>query len=414
MVCRISILVILLLTYVIDKSSHHLISAVAPAACTALFIWGCQTGIEKHSLFDVIARWVGRRSYSIYLIHWPLIVLWKIATDYSLSVGDVILLAMLTLVGGAVLYETVEKKFRFHSGRSKHFKVNVLVGTFASLLAICFVGAHYWGMNGLQDRIPQEMQAYARGLDKEWEARQRTLRTGRCNLPPNTFTFETYDANFCSNPPTGKRSYFIIGDSFASDAYLVFSKAYPDLYFGQLTMPGCLLQLPKRFEDNKQVDCMRLYQLALEKLIDGSKYAGVILASNWAHGHYYKIEDFYTFFKGKKIDVYLIGQRIRFQNALPSILSTSPSLEPGVERARYLIREHEFMVNENIRQKVDGKMNFIDFIELQCQRECSIVDDQGRILYLDDSHLSMAGAQLLAARLKERFPRIDDMKSLER
>jgi len=120
-----SILALLLLTYVINHSSYYLVSAVAPAACTALFIWACQSSPDSHSLFARATQWVGRRSYSIYLVHWPLIVLWKIATDYSLSTADVIVLLTLSVAAGALLHETVEKKFRFHSGRSNHFKANI-------------------------------------------------------------------------------------------------------------------------------------------------------------------------------------------------------------------------------------------------------------------------------------------------
>ncbi|MBC9252587.1 hypothetical protein A9179_20170 [Pseudomonas alcaligenes] len=409
-----SIFFILLLAYFITHSSRYLISAVAPAVCTSTFIWACQSSTNSQSFFTRLTQWIGRRSYSIYLVHWPLIVLWKIATDYSLSIADTGVLLTLTIVGGALLHESVEKKFRFHSGRSSHFKANTLAMTFASMLAICFIGAHYWGMDGLKSRVPQEMQIFSKGLDKEWESRQTALRTGRCNLPPNTFTYKTYDADYCSNPPKGKRSYLIIGDSFASDAYLVFSKAYPDIYFGQLTLPGCLLQLPKRFENQKQAECIHLYQLALDNLVNNPNYTGIILSSNWAHGHYYKIEDFYSFFKTKKLDIYLIGQRIRFHNSLPSILSSSTSMKLGIERANHLIREHEFMVNENIRKKIDGKLNFVDFIKLQCPDQCSIVDSNNQMLYLDDSHLSMAGAQLIASRIKEQFPNIEDLKTLTR
>ncbi len=406
-----SILALLLLTYVINHSSYYLVSAVAPAACTALFIWACQSSPDSHSLFARATQWVGRRSYSIYLVHWPLIVLWKIATDYSLSTADVIVLLTLSVAAGALLHETVEKKFRFHSGRSNHFKANILAGTFASMLAICFVGAHYWGMDGLKDRIPQEIQALSQGLDKEWKTRQAALRTGQCNLTLNTFTFKTYKPEICSNPPQNKKSYLIVGDSYASDAYLVFSKAYPDLYFGQLTIPGCLLQLSENIENSKHPECMLLYKYALEELANKESYDGVIVSSNWTHEKYENIENIYNFLKSKNIDTYIIGQRIKFQNTLPSILSTSTSLELGVKRANHLIRKHDFIVNENIRRRVAGKLNFIDFIKLQCPDQCDIIKNN-KVLYLDDSHLSMAGAQLISSRIRAQFPKLEDMKTL--
>lgn len=88
------------------------------------------------------ARWVGDRSYSIYLWHWPLIVLWDLdATPFTdQSITRVVILAA-TVVLSAVSYELVEKPLRNVAvlRPTKHAVAFLGVATLTGFLAVSWI-----------------------------------------------------------------------------------------------------------------------------------------------------------------------------------------------------------------------------------------------------------------------------------
>ena len=69
-------------------SGPYLLNAVLPAIAAALFIWSSEAKVIKTVFASPPMRWLGKRSYSIYLVHWPLMVMWPLATDFELSATE--------------------------------------------------------------------------------------------------------------------------------------------------------------------------------------------------------------------------------------------------------------------------------------------------------------------------------------
>ena len=47
----------------------------------------------------------------------------------------------------------------------------------------------------------------------------------------------------------------------------------------------------------------------------------------------------------------------------------------------------------------------IDILELQCPKKvCEIIDGSKNILYLDDTHFSLEGIDLMGSKIKARYP----------
>lgn len=81
--------------------------------------------------------YVGKASYAIYLVHWPLIVLYKWATGFDLSGIEMVGLLVLSLLVGAALHHGVEKPLRY--ARFEVPRLNpiwVRSSVFASLLVL--------------------------------------------------------------------------------------------------------------------------------------------------------------------------------------------------------------------------------------------------------------------------------------
>lgn len=89
-------------------------AALLPTVGTCLVLLGGRTGPRS---FDALAsprpiQRLGDISYSVYLWHWPLVVLAPVALDRDLTVLDTLVLLVLTLVLSELSYRFIEQPFR--------------------------------------------------------------------------------------------------------------------------------------------------------------------------------------------------------------------------------------------------------------------------------------------------------------
>lgn len=99
-----------------------------------------------------LARWIGDRSYSIYLWHWPLIVFYQAMTP---EVGwvDGVGLTALTLILSHLSYEYVEQYYRHPQKKREWIPASLTATSLASFAAFGF-GAQAWFAS--QASLPQQ------------------------------------------------------------------------------------------------------------------------------------------------------------------------------------------------------------------------------------------------------------------
>ena len=69
-----------------------------------------QGKLGKYLLENKPVVWVGRLSYSLYLVHWPIIVLYRYATGPEFTELETAMLLVATLLAGAAMHYGVERK----------------------------------------------------------------------------------------------------------------------------------------------------------------------------------------------------------------------------------------------------------------------------------------------------------------
>lgn len=99
-----------------DTTAYPGSAAALPVVASALLIAGgtaTQGGIAESILGIRVMQWLGARSYSLYLWHWPLLVIAAQSAGHGLSVWQNLAWVGVAIVASALTYSLVENPVRF-------------------------------------------------------------------------------------------------------------------------------------------------------------------------------------------------------------------------------------------------------------------------------------------------------------
>jgi peptidoglycan/LPS O-acetylase OafA/YrhL len=140
------------------------LNAVAPVLGSAFLVWPRSTSWSGQILSMAPLRWLGLISYSLYLWHWPLIVLFRHwANSATPTAAEAISLTALSIALGWISWRFIEQPFR-RSGRPI---ISIPVGIGAATAAAA-VGLVVLVNHGFDRRIGSDMTALS-SLDVMWQ-----------------------------------------------------------------------------------------------------------------------------------------------------------------------------------------------------------------------------------------------------
>jgi hypothetical protein len=310
---------------------------------------------------------------------------------------------MISIATGALLYAFVEKPFRFTADKTPFQRSRSLAVT-AMLFAVCAIGgAHYWALGGFPGRMAPEFRKYA-SMQREWDRRLKAVRLDVCNFTEDK-PLQSYDSKECATPPGDRRAYMIIGDSYAADAYLFLPRAYPDIYFGQLSLPGCPLNAPSKLKFGPARGwCAKFYKRAF-RIARENGFDGVVFTSNWSAERNDIIDALIRWSERNDLDAVFLSARPRFKQRIPVIVTSSMNQAQAERRAAAALPPTSKKLAAAMDAKYGSQVKVVNMYKAMCGDDrCSVFDDQGRILYMDDSHVSVDGAKWLALRFRQTYP----------
>lgn len=174
-------------------------AALVPVAGTMLIIASDRR--KKSLLSSMVVQYLGSRSYSIYLWHWPIIVYIRYLDQFTwpVVVGGMIL----TIVMGEVSYRFVEGPVRGILQSAPRAKAAALSMVPVLLLLGTAIGVY--ANSGVISRAPKEARAVIEGtftVQKDWRF-------------PATCSPSRDSVALCRAGPAGEARHLVIGDSHA-------------------------------------------------------------------------------------------------------------------------------------------------------------------------------------------------------
>lgn len=188
--------------------------ALIPSAGAFLVLLACHPTASSLLLANPVAAWLGRVSYSLYLVHWPPIVLYRVITLESLSTASQIALGGITAGLAVLLHYGVERRFYRRAINTQHGwkgvpRVSLLVSFGIAAIAAIVI------------RFPDEVSLKPATLTA---SQVENYRTGRFQLLRQACRVDRIDdSNFCPKPL--KKPILFLGNSLESDGFNIMNAA---------------------------------------------------------------------------------------------------------------------------------------------------------------------------------------------
>lgn len=119
------------------------LNAIIPCLATAVLLLSgagaAKTPVLGALLGNPVMTWIGRISYSLYLVHWPVVSLMRYKVGLELHLKEQLIAAALMVVLTLALYYGVEQRISSRAGQGKETKRRLGPGRFAAFTGVAAV-----------------------------------------------------------------------------------------------------------------------------------------------------------------------------------------------------------------------------------------------------------------------------------
>ncbi len=419
-----------------DKTPFPGFTAFIPCLGTCLLIYSgsSQQSFIHRLLMTRIPVFLGKISYSLYLWHWPVYVLYMYDKTSDAGALDILKMGSLTLAAAFLSWKYIETPFR--EGRAPFSQTILPAFTATALSSLILIGAGYYfhKTNGVPERLDERTASFARAANDlfgdlsscEEENNQTLADISYCTIG-KPFTSENYTLIWGdSHGGAYKRGYEEAINKKEHSALLAWTGGCPPVF-----------NIDKDESVSSRVidqQCAKRNQAIRELIENDSRINAIILVGRWSYylngegvgvDQHNKItvwpengnpddsqpqDDFFVKTFNKTIlqlqnsghKVFVVEQSPEFSQYQARIVALG--LMGGDKNITNAFNDltSEDYVNVNKRQNKiqqalkqahnDGVITLLKTHDFFCKEEkCSLILD-GSPAYFDNNHLSSAGA----------------------
>lgn len=293
-----------------DSTDYPGINSVLPTLATAgLILLGAIEGnTASRFLSTKLMRFFGKISYSLYLWHWPLIVIYKMYYG-ELHGWAMFGLFLLTILLGYLSWRFIEEPFRHLNIRD--FKPKIYFGALVLMSVSAVISTIYIINNGFYDRYSIKALPIVKYLG--------TVETN--NHPTDCFwsldKSDTFPKNLCIKQSKSKKNVLLLGDSHMEHFAKGITEVFPEYEFSRVTGPGCRVLFPVK----NSASCQQLMEPIFTEYLKNYHFDAIVISGRWASSELNKLEasldKIRLVYKGK---IVLLGPIIEYKISFPRLL----------------------------------------------------------------------------------------------
>jgi peptidoglycan/LPS O-acetylase OafA/YrhL len=361
-------------------------------------------------------QWIGTRSYSIYLWHWPLIVSLKLTLGTPNDV-ERMAVALLAFPLAELSYRFIETPVRQGIWwRRPPRTLAVFFLPFLALASIWAVDRQTSFISASREYLPfyemRMMGALAEASRSEYLTQMDAMgtdgRNGLCSLDQYKTVSQSLDCIASAVQNTGDSSrqpILIIGDSHGRDMFRTLGYAFPDANLVMLHSSGCA---PSEYSKNAKRGCFPDLNKELDQVLEIVRPHLVVLASHWPADSIAPTARTLNILKSWGGDVAIIGPGPKFRNNTVAVIQSLGINFDDLKTETRLPASFAFDIygarDALIDMAQSAGIHFYDRLSVLCDKAGCLAFVPGEELVLmnfDDQHLTQAGMQFLAEDMKK-------------
>lgn len=397
-----------------DHVTDQALAGLIAAFGAAMVLWTGEARWVGLLLRNRLVTFLGRISYSIYLVHWPVVVFAAYFLEREFERVEKVLLVAAAVVFGAIVSRTVEQPFRYastHAARSSHYWP-----TIAAAVAVLVLLGYSSTTTGWPWRLGERGHFLAELQTDPVKARLVGYGGDGC------------DPNGCTTLRTAKPDLIVIGDSHSRQYYAGFTKQFPAMNVQFFEFSSCPFYSPTYTRDFRthpdpivyDSGCRKTRATAFQAI--RSKRVPVVVGQYWDLypmidedlGEEFtpiNIEGLANFVSTelaalkKELDIpelFVIGNVPTMGSAGEPLDCMGRTFVTMTTCSREAI-DHKAIarrraINELIGARLEGIAQFLDPFQALCTDEECLMIANGLPLYSDHTHLSAWGAMYVTAK----------------
>jgi peptidoglycan/LPS O-acetylase OafA/YrhL len=382
------------------------LAAVPCLGAALVIVAGCPPGISI-LLTNPLSRYIGLISYSLYLVHWPVVVFTRMKFgDATLAVSLACILA--TLVLAVAQYYLVETPLRRPVGkppqsfdRDGAFTRSAL-GAALGFGIVSLIGMGIVSNKGLPSRYDQSLLEIVQ-LDPEVVNDQRTLaRFSLCK--------QSRQGIFCGKVKNGKINVLVLGDSHADDALNALQAAFPKKNYLISSIGGCPFLVEHKDFKAPNAKCAEKNEVRdkqLRKLVP--KIDVLVVAQRFRSESNKEFIATLQSFKGMNVKVIVVGAGPVFSEDVSALIAEHGSLSNLDEALSRKSETDQYIAESAVRDVIDTLgITYLSKKAFFCPTDnvCRILMSDGMPIAVDRHHLTISAARDYGRWIRKTYPNL--------
>lgn len=389
-------------------------NALVPCIGTALVIYGARTGVVGTMLSAWPLRSIGRISYSLYLVHWPLVVFYAYIFGPPGDPYTTFVLTITALVLSTLLYWLVEKPFRARRNDAFIMSTRIAMTTIAACAVVLAGVASRTAEIGVhQVRESPEMASLNSEIRQGQRARRDAIRRDSCHF--NTDIADGFEERFADcHAGIDDDIVVLVGDSHAADIYMGLRQIYPAANIMQITGAGCEFSRQQSFRR-----CAPVFEPAQTWMATNAhRIKAVIYSQRGANffndrensqmglnpDRFIDLYDNLTNTVPDGVPLFVWGPRMEYSPVMRVALTQHETKDQLRDFYHQTSTEVFWAADVALASTFAGRASYISTMDLLCDRNCPIYLPTGQAMFLDSAHWSMKSAAYVVREAIKAYP----------
>jgi peptidoglycan/LPS O-acetylase OafA/YrhL len=334
---------------------------------------------------------VGLISYSLYLWHWPVLVLYKALHPLDGGAG-------VEVLGVSVLLAAISWRYVEQPLRDTRWPVSryFLVAGVAAI-ALLSLAAYLVVTDGGAARDSARVR-YLYTFDNY--PTHDLVREDHCFLGPRHRDLEDFDRRLCLHQVPGRPSYLLVGDSHAAHLWHGLAQAFPSASVLQATVSNC----KPLFGPSGDGQCEAFVHDILGSAVPSMRPDAVILAARWTEADVPRLRETIRRLRQGGATVVVAGPIVEYGDALPRLLAIAEKRDDPrlIVRARTPgIARTDASLAAAVQESGGTYFSVYRALCPPAGSDCMTSTPAGAPVQFDYGHLTREGSEFIGSRMRE-------------